>query len=127
MDHTPNASSIILGVGMLFWLIYGINSLTRGRRTKIKLEGMREATDEISFFVSRSYERGDEPLPKAVTEALDYMARACTLPKVQQQHDAYVSGIRMLGEAMGKAARQRGYEEGIQAGATHDRTSRQNP
>ena len=118
MDHAPNLGSIILGLGMLFWLISGINSLMRGRRTKIKLEGMREATSEICFFVSHSYERRDEPLPEAVSEALDYMARAPTMGKVQQQYDGYVRGIRMLAEAMGKAARQRGYDEGFQARQT---------
>jgi hypothetical protein len=117
MDHTH----IIGGLGMLLWLIYGLMSLTRRWRTKIKLEGMKEATSEISFFVSHSYERRNEPLPEAVTEALDYMARARTREKVQEQYDTYVSGIRMLGEAMGKAARQRGYDEGSQARQGHIR------
>jgi hypothetical protein len=121
MYHTPNLGSIIGSLGMFFWLIYGLNSLMRGRRTKIKLEGMREATHELSFFVSHSYERRDEPLPEAVSEALDYMARARTMTKVQEEYDAFIRGIRMLGEAMGKAARQRGFDEGSEARQGHIR------
>lgn len=104
MDHTPNLGSIIGGLGVLFWLIYGLNWIARERRTRIRLEGMEEATGEIAFFVSHSYERPGEPLPEPVTKALDDLAHVRKLRTAQQRYRAYVRGIRTLGEAMGKAA-----------------------
>ncbi len=118
MDHTPNLGSIIGGLGVLFWLIYGLNWIARERRTRIRLEGMEEATGEIAFFVSHSYERPGEPPPEPVTKALDDLAHVRKLRTAQQRYRAYVRGIRTLGEAMGKAAKQRGYDEGFQARQT---------
>ncbi|WP_425906271.1 hypothetical protein [Nitrobacter sp. TKz-YC02] len=118
MDHTPNLGSIIGGLGVLFWLIYGLNWIVREQRTRIRLEGIKEATSEIAFFVSHSYERPGEPLPEPVAKALDNLAHVRKLRTAQQRYEAYVRGIRMLGEAMGKAAKQRGYDEGFQAQRT---------
>lgn len=118
MDHAPNLGSIIGGLGLLFWLIYGLNWIVRDRRARIRLEGMEEATSEIAFFVSHSYERPGEQLPEPVTKALDHLAHARKLRTARQRSDAFVRGVRMLGEAMGKAARQRGYDEGFQARQT---------
>jgi hypothetical protein len=115
VEHTPNLGSLIGAIGMLLWLIYGWISLKRRWRAKIKLEGLREATHELSFFVSHSYERRDEPLPEPVNDALDYMDRALAKMDAQERYSAFITGIKMLGEAMGKAARQRGFDEGSQA------------
>lgn len=110
-----NLGSLIGGIGILFWLIYELISLTRRWRTKMKLEGLREATYELSLFISHSYERPDEPLPEPVNDALDYMNRALAKMDAQERYSAFITGIRMLGEAMGEAARQRGFDEGSQA------------
>jgi hypothetical protein len=90
------------------WVIQAFLSRTyqRGR-----LQGMREATEQISRMASFHYECDGEDLPEGVTKALASVARALK-QKPKERCDFYLNAIGMLGDAMGAAASSRGFDGG---------------
>ena len=78
-----------------------------------RLFGIREATLQISRNCSYHYEVKDEPLPRKVDEALAYMAGALERGQgTKGKSRLYLTGSGMLGDAMGEAAYQKGFDAG---------------
>jgi hypothetical protein len=78
-----------------------------------RLSGIREATLQVSRNCSYHYEVKDEPLPKKVDEALTYMAGALKRGHgTKGKSELYLAGSGMLGDAMGEAAYQKGFDAG---------------
>jgi hypothetical protein len=74
-------------------------------------EGMRQVVSVMSLRCSYHYERGTEPLPDAVTKALDYLDSALKQDTLKRRADQYAVGAGMLADAMGRAAAKRGAQE----------------
>ena len=85
----------------MFWLFVLLAVLLyqrhRDRIQQARLDGMKEAVHLLSMNCSFSYERDGEDLPEAVTQALDYMARAQKNEKPATRCELYVIGAGMLG------------------------------
>jgi hypothetical protein len=86
----------------------------RDRSFKIGLlAGARQAVMDLSRACSRSYEVKDEPLPTEVDKALTYMSDALKRGQgTKGKLELYLIGAAMLGEAMGEASYQKGFDAG---------------
>lgn len=105
-DKVLVGTAIVLGVIVLEWL--RAKAYQNGR-----LAGVRQAVHDLSRSCSYHYEEKDQPLPKNVDEALDYMAGALKRGKdTTGKIDLYLTGSGMLGSAMGEAAYQKGFDAG---------------
>jgi hypothetical protein len=78
-----------------------------------RLAGIREAVTDVSRSCSYHYESRDEPLPEKVDKALVYMSDALKRGNgIGGKIDLYLVGSGMLGDAMGEAAYQKGFDAG---------------
>ena len=98
--------AIVIAVIVIEWL--RAQAFQNGR-----LSGIREATLQVSRSCSYHYEVKDEPLPKKVDEALTYMADALKRGRgAKGKSELYLTGSGILGDAMGEAAYQKGFDAG---------------
>lgn len=104
MDDWGGWIAVVLAAGMFF----GVRYLYRAGR----IQGMREATLEISRACSYHYERDGDSLPKKVDEALKSAARAMK-QSAKDKPTYFLNAAYALGDAMGEAAWSRGYDAGI--------------
>jgi hypothetical protein len=78
-----------------------------------RLAGIREAVTDVSRSCSYHYESKDAPLPEKVDKALVYMAAALKRGRgTKGKIDLYLTGSGVLGDAMGEAAYQKGFDAG---------------
>jgi hypothetical protein len=104
------ATQIMIGIGM----VWGIVALVRSWLARARLQGTQLVVENLARQCSFSYEHADQELPKPVSKALDYLAGALKRDSAPKRCDAYVTGAGLLGDAMGNAASQRGFERGQQ-------------
>jgi hypothetical protein len=98
----------IIILGLVGWLLSRI--FHQGR-----LSGIRKAVTDLSRQCSFHYESKDDELPEKVVKALDYMKGALQRGKgAKGRSELYLVGAGMLGDAMGEAAWQKGFEAGRQ-------------
>jgi hypothetical protein len=98
--------SIAAAYFVLVWL--RSRSFNQGR-----LAGIREAVTDVSRSCSYHYESRDEPLPEKVDKALVYMSDALKRGNgIKGKIDLYLTGSGVLGDAMGEAAYQKGFDAG---------------
>jgi hypothetical protein len=101
---------ISIGIPAVYFVLVWLRSrsFNQGR-----LAGIREAVTDVSRSCSYHYEEKDKPLPKNVDEALVYMAGALKRGRgVKGKIGLYLTGSGMLGDAMGEAAYQKGFDAG---------------
>jgi hypothetical protein len=100
------AVGIVVAVIVIEWL--RAQAFQNGR-----LAGIREAVTDVSRSCSYHYEHKDEALPEKVDKALVYMSDALKRGSgVKGKIDLYLTGSGMLGDAMGEAAYQKGFDAG---------------
>lgn len=108
-------------VGVILAVVIVIEWLRAKAFQNGRLAGMREAVHQLSRNCSFHYEEEqDEPLPKKVDEAIDYMAKALKKSGTKNRSESYVIGAGMLGSAMGEAAWQKGFFAGQQSTEERD-------
>jgi hypothetical protein len=102
-------------IGIAFWLLAALFIVLRLKRPdelqKARLDGMRQVVGIMARWGSYYYERAGEPLPDAVTKALDYLDSALEHESPKRRADHYAIGAGMLADAMGAAAARRGAQE----------------
>jgi hypothetical protein len=97
---------IVVAVVVIEWL--RAQAFQSGR-----LAGIREAVTDVSRSSSYHYEHKNEPLPEKVDKALTYMSDALKRGDgTKGKIDLYLTGAGMLGDAMGEAAYQKGFDAG---------------
>jgi hypothetical protein len=100
-------------VGGILVVVFVIEWLRAQAFQNGRLAGIREAVTDVSRSCSYHYEVKDEPLPKKVDEALVYMTGALKRGRgVKGKIELYLIGSGMLGDAMGEAAWQKGFDAG---------------
>ncbi len=104
---------VVTGLAALVLLVVLIFSALSRASQKARLQGAREAADSLVRGVSRHYEHGDKEIPPALAKVIDDMkARVSEMNTVRQQCEIYLGHLRGLGDEMGKAAWQDGFEVG---------------
>jgi hypothetical protein len=80
---------------------------------RARLQGIKEAMNELSCGARLSFSRGEAPIPENIARCLDTMRTAVRSAKgPRQRGDAFAKNLRRLGQEIGSAAWQNGYEHG---------------
>jgi hypothetical protein len=100
---------IVLALLQLFFII-AIWSSVSTFFAKGRLQGMREATQEIVRGVNSHYEVAGEAIPASVAKAIDAVKAATSGASYDRKISRYHAHLWVFGDAIGDACWRRGYD-----------------
>jgi hypothetical protein len=109
MDAGHIVFLIILGAMLIVTAVLAMRSIY----AQGQLAGTRKAVYEMTRGISTHYEHDDQPLPERVAKCVDEMNASITrAPNAREKCHAYQNHFWGLGNVMGEAAWQDGFEAG---------------
>jgi hypothetical protein len=112
-EGTMDLAFSIIGIIAAILLAAAVISAARGIFARGRLQGIEEAIYELARGVSAHYEQEGEPIPERVGKCIDEMkARVAKAGGAQAKCHAFKVHFWDLGNVMGEAAWQNGFEAG---------------